>query len=195
MHSKKLAVFISGGGSNFKSLIDNIEDINADIVLCISDKNAKGLTHAQKANIPYFVTQDYDYIIKLLEEYEVDFIVLAGYLKILPKEVIDKYQNKIINIHPSLIPSFSGMGYYGIKVHRAAIQRGVKLSGATTHFVNEKADEGPIIMQESVAVEVSDTEETLAKKVLEIEHKIIVKTVKLLCEDRLQVEKNKVIIK
>lgn len=203
----KIGVLISGSGTNLQSLIDCVENgfINAVISVVITNKeNAYGIERAKKHNInAVYLNQDcYDSFDKfndtindVLESNQVDIVVLAGYLKILSHNLIEKYKNRIINIHPSLIPSFCGKGYYGIRVHEAAIDYGVKLSGATVHFVDEGADTGPIILQESVKVEYNDTAESLQKKVLKLEHKLLPLAVKLLCEDRLEVVGRKVIIK
>lgn len=123
-----------------------------------------------------------------------ELVVLAGFLKILSREFVNEYKNRIINIHPSLIPSFSGQGYYGEKVHQAVLDYGVKYTGATVHFVDEGADTGPIILQEVVKVDNEDTVESLREKVLKVEHKILVEAVRLYCEGRLGLKGRKVII-
>lgn len=204
MPQVKIGVLISGSGSNLQSIIDNIENgsINGKIEVVISNKcDAYGLERARQHNIDaVFVNkQDYDdiesynnEIMSELKKRDVELVVLAGYLKILSSRFIEDYKNKIINIHPSLIPSFCGKGYYGIRVHEAAIDYGVKLSGATVHFVDENADTGPIIIQEAIDVEFDDTAETLQKKVLKIEHKILPLAVKYYCENRIEVVERKV---
>ncbi|MDU1643312.1 phosphoribosylglycinamide formyltransferase, partial [Peptoniphilus harei] len=146
--SKNIAVLISGGGTNLQAIIDNTENnyINGKIKIVISNReDAYGLVRAEKAGIPGLCIKDDEELISKLRENNIDLIILAGYLKILPEKITKIYENKIINIHPSLIPAFCGRGYYGLKVHEAVISRGVKYTGATTHFVNEGADEGPII--------------------------------------------------
>ena len=185
MPQVKIGVLISGSGTNLQSLIDNSENGNIDgkIAVVISNKkDAYGLERARQKNIPaaYINRRDYgsfdefnSAIIEELKRHDVELVVLAGYLKILSSEFIDKYRNRIINIHPSLIPSFCGKGYYGIKVHEEVVEYGVKLSGATVHFVDEEADTGAIIIQEAVAVDSEDTADTLQQKVLKIEHKIL----------------------
>lgn len=194
--TKNIAVLISGSGTNLQALIDNQNRFNGEIKLIISSKeDAYGLERGKKAGIKSVFEIDNDKILDLLLENNISLIVLAGYLKILPKELVAAYRNKIINIHPSLIPSFCGMGYYGIKVHEAAIKRGVKITGATTHFVNEGADEGPIIMQKTVEVEEEDTPSTLQQKVLEVEHEILTKSVELFTEDKIYVRDNRVFIR
>lgn len=180
-----IAVLISGSGSNLQRLIDECKNkkINGNIKLVISNKeNVYGLKRANNENIKNLYINDEEDIKNELKKENIDLIVLAGFLKILSKDFIKEYKNKIINIHPSLIPSFCGKGYYGMKVHQAVIQKGVKISGATVHFVNEIADEGPIIMQKTVEVSTKDNKESLAKKVLEIEHEILPYVVKKFCE-------------
>lgn len=194
--TKNIAVLISGSGTNLQALIDNQDKFKGEIKLIISSKeDAYGLERGKKTGIKSVFERDNDKILKLLSENNISLIVLAGYLKILPKELVAAYRNKIINIHPSLIPSFCGMGFYGIKVHEAAIRRGVKITGATTHFVNEGADEGPIIMQKTVAVEEEDTPSTLQQKVLNVEHEILTKSVELFTEDKIYVRDNRVFIR
>lgn len=195
----KFAVLISGGGTNLQSLIDGCMSgyINGEISLVFSNKaDAYGLERAKEANIP---TQHLSYkdfnddekydeaLIKLIEESGAEFVVLAGYLRILTKTFIMRYRNKIINIHPSLIPSFAGDGYYGIKVHESAIKRGVKISGATVHIVNEETDGGPIVIQEAVPVYFNDTAIDLQKRVLEVEHRILPLAVKLFIEKKIEI--------
>lgn len=185
---------ISGQGSNFKALLDKMDSINGEISLCISDKQAPGLKYAKDAGIDYYISHDFFELESLLEEYAIDLIVLAGYLKILPDHIVKKYENKIINIHPSLIPAFSGQGYYGHRVHKEAIDRGVKLSGATTHFVDEKADNGPIILQRPVEVYPEDTVEDLSERIKDVEHELLPQTVRLFCDDKIRVVENKAVI-
>ena len=192
-----IAVLISGGGSNLQSIIDGCESgyINGRVKLVISNKyGAYGLERAKKHNIKAIVEKNEDEVIKLLKREKIDLIVLAGYLKIMSPNFVKAFRNKIINIHPSLIPAFCGEGYYGKRVHKAVIDYGAKLSGATVHFVDEGADTGPIIIQESVEVKFDDTPETLASRVLEVEHKILKKSVKLYCENKLIVNGRGVII-
>ena len=166
----RIAVFVSGGGTNLQSLIDAINEgyLDAEIALVISSKeNAYGLERARIANIKAEYIKDQSLILSRLEEEGIDLIVLAGYLSIISEELINKYQNKIINIHPSLIPSFCGKGFYGLKVHEAALEYGVKVSGATVHFVNEIPDGGKIIMQKAVEIKDGDTPEVLQKRIME----------------------------
>lgn len=204
MSLKKIAVLISGGGTNLQAIIDAIleKKINADIKIVISNReDAYGLVRAQKHGIKnMFISSknltDEEYSKKLLEIFkqeEIDFVVLAGFLKILSKNLVMQYKNKIINIHPSLIPSFCGKGYYGIKVHEKAIEYGVKVTGATVHFVDETADTGPIIEQKAVDVDDFDSPNSLQQKVLEIEHEILVSSLEKLCNDELVVIGRRVI--
>ena len=189
----RLAVLISGGGTDLQSIIDHRDEINGDIALVVSNRKlAGGLQRAQKAQIPTAVIKDQKILLETLKEYQIDFIVLAGYLAILGQDLIKAYPNKIINIHPSLIPSFCGPGMYGMHVHEAIVQRGVKVSGATVHFVSEEVDGGPIIWQEAVSIADLETAEEIQKRVLEIEHKILPKVVGLYCDGKIQVEKGKV---
>lgn len=201
----RIAVLISGSGSNLQSIIDRIEkkEIYGELVLVISNKrNAYGLERAKKHNIEsllidsQLIGQD-DYnrqILEAVKERNVDLVILAGYLKILDNKFIEAYRNRIINIHPSLIPSFCGKGYYGLKVHQSAVDYGVKISGATVHFVDEEADNGPIILQKSIALDFDDTPETLQSKVLAIEHELLPEAIKLYCDRKLEVIGRKVLI-
>ena len=201
MSPVKIGVLISGGGTNLQSLIDNIENgyIDAEISVVISNKkDVYGLTRAKNKGIDNIYIDrekcnsslEYDReIMKELERRNVELVVLAGYIKILGKEFVERYEKRIINVHPSLIPSFCGKGFYGKKVHQAAIDYGVKITGATVHFVDAGTDTGPIILQEVVKVEKQETVETLQKKVLEVEHKILPKAVKLYCEGKRGEEK------
>jgi phosphoribosylglycinamide formyltransferase-1 len=180
-----LAVFASGFGSNLQAVMNAIDakEIDADIKIVFSDnKNAKALDRARAfgAKAKAVDPKNYELILNHLRENNVDLVVLAGYLKLMPKEVIRAYENKIINVHPSLIPAFSGKGFYGLAVHNAVLKRGVKVSGATVHIVNERFDEGKILIQEAIAVLPNDTAETLQKRILEnVEWKILVNAIKL----------------
>jgi len=191
---KKIAVFLSGGGSNLQVLIDKQENLHGQIVLVVSNRqNAYGLTRAEKANIETAViVNDDQAILELLRKKEVNLVVLAGYLAIVSSHLIAAYQNKIINIHPSLLPSFSGRGAYGIHVHKQVWQRGVKITGATVHFVNEGIDEGPIIMQEACDISDLQTPEEIQQRVLQLEHVILPKAIQAFCENRIEIKKGKV---
>ena len=193
-----IGVLISGGGSNLQAIIDDCESkkINGNIKVVISNReDAFGLERAKKHNIRSVFENDEDEVIKILKEENIDLVVLAGYLKIISPKFVSEFENKIMNIHPALIPSFCGDGFYGEKVHQAVIDYGAKVSGATVHFVNEKADAGPIIMQDTVKVMDDDDAKTLAKRVLEVEHTILPRCVKLFCEGKISVEGRKVRIK
>ena len=195
----KIGVLISGGGTNLQAIIDNIDSgyINGKVGLIISNKkDAYGLVRGQKSDIEslYVNPKDYesnkDYDLRLIKEFkdrDIDLVVLAGYLKILSREFIQEFQNRVINIHPSLIPSFCGDGYYGEKVHQGVLDYGCKVTGATVHIVDEGTDTGPIILQKSVELEEDETVESLQQKVLEIEHKILVEAIKLYCDNRISV--------
>ena len=187
----RIAVFVSGGGTNLQSLIDAINEgyMDAEIALVISSKeNAYGLERARIANIKAEYIKDQSLIFSRLEEEGIDLIVLAGYLSIISEELINKYQNKIINIHPSLIPSFSGPGYYGLRVHKKVFERGVKVSGATVHFVSSEVDGGPIILQRAIDISDCKSPEEIQEKILiNIEHKILKEAVKLFVENKLKV--------
>ena len=187
----RIAVFVSGSGTNLQSLIDAVNEgyINAEISLVVSSKeNAYGLERARNANIKAEFIKDQSIILKRLEEEKIDLIVLTGYLSIVGEELINKYKNKIINIHPSLIPSFSGPGYYGLRVHKKVYERGVKVSGATVHFVSSEVDGGPIILQRAIDISDCKSPEEIQEKILiNIEHKILKEAVKLFVENKLNV--------
>lgn len=192
----KIAVFVSGGGTNLQSLIDTTKSgyINGEIALVVSNrKKAYGLERARLAGIKACCIKDEDLLIKCLEEEGIELIVLAGYLAIVSERLIKLYENRIINIHPSLIPSFCGPGFYGHHVHEAAFKRGVKVAGATVHFVSTVVDGGPIILQK--AIDVSDCkspEEMQEKILLNVEHKILPEAVKLYCDRKIIVENERV---
>lgn len=173
----KVAVFVSGGGTNLQAILDSRGKIikNADICLVASNnKDAYALERAKKHDIETFIIEDEQRLVEKLKSLEIDFIVLAGYLRILSEDFCKLYSNRMINVHPSLIPSFCGKGFYGLKVHEKALEYGVKVSGATVHFVNEIPDGGKIIDQRAVRVHEGDTAEDLQKRVMaEAEHIIL----------------------
>ena len=185
---KKIAVFISGGGTDLQSLIDNVHEKSGEIRLVVSSRgDAYGLERAKARGIETMVLPKGNYDSALLEELkkrEVEWIVLAGFLKILYPELIRHFPRHIVNIHPSLIPAFSGPGFYGMRVHEAVYRAGVKWSGATVHFVSEVVDEGAILLQEVVPILEADGPEEIAGKVLEVEHRILPAAVKACLEDR-----------
>lgn len=191
-----IAVFVSGSGTNLQSIIDacHNKEINGEIKLVISNrKNAFGLERARNAGIKALWLKDEDLILEELEKEKIDLIVLAGYLAIVSAKLIDKYPNRIMNIHPSLIPSFCGPGYYGIHVHEEVFKRGVKVSGATVHFVSTVVDGGPIILQKAIDISDCNSPEEIQEKILiNIEHKLLVEAVKLYCDNKLKVENERV---
>ena len=182
----KIAVLASGSGSNLQSILDNIDNgnINGEVSLVIGSK--EGIFALERAEKQGIKTS------RLAKKNNIDLIVLAGYLSILKGKLLEEYGNRIINIHPSLIPSFCGNKMYGINVHKAAIEKGVKFSGCTVHFVNDEVDGGAIIAQEIVEVNFEDTPESLQKKVLEKEHVLLPRIVKYLCEEKIEIHNGKV---
>ncbi|MDD6988006.1 phosphoribosylglycinamide formyltransferase [Ruminococcus sp.] len=202
---KNIVVLVSGGGTNLQALIDaqNRGEIKNGKISCVisSNPNAYALTRAENNKIPTEVIRRKDFaefdeydnaLTELLMSKNADVVVLAGFMTILGSKVISAFENKIINIHPSLIPSFCGEGYYGLRVHEAALEKGVKVTGATAHFVNEVCDGGPIIIQKAVEIKNGDTPEVLQKRVMEqAEWKILPKAVSLFCEDKIIVKDNK----
>ena len=190
----KILVCVSGGGTNLQAIIDSVNNgtiRNTEIVGVISNnRNAYALERASQNGIKAEVVSPKDYenredfnkaLLAAMESYEPDLIVLAGFLVVIPEIVIERYEGHIINIHPSLIPSFCGTGYYGLKVHEAALERGVKVTGATVHFVDAGTDTGPIILQRAVEVEAGDTPEVLQKRVMEqAEWKILPKAIDMI---------------
>jgi len=203
-----IGVLVSGGGTNLQALIDAMKADkipNGRIVTVVSSKEGVyALQRAERHGIPNTVIprkdfrskEEYDKaLLRHMKEYQVDLIVMAGFTSIIGKLLLEEYNNRIINVHPSLIPSFCGEGYYGLRVHQKALEYGVKITGATVHFVNEITDGGPIILQKAVEVLDNDTPETLQKRVMEqAEWEILPKAVALFCEGRLKVEGRKVII-
>ena len=202
---KNIVVLVSGGGTNLQALIDAHKrgELTGGKITCVisSNPNAYALTRAADNNIETAVIrrkdfaafEDYDKALTaLLQSKQADVVVFAGFMTILGKEVIRAFENRIINIHPALIPSFCGEGYYGLRVHEEALKKGVKVTGATAHFVNEICDGGPIIMQKAVEVQNGDTPEILQKRVMEqAEWKILPRSVALFCEDKIKVSGNK----
>lgn len=193
----KIGVLISGGGTNLQAVIDGCENksINGEVKVVISNKEeAYGLERARNHKITAICEKDENKIIEILKENEVELVILAGYLKIVSPKLVNEYRNKIINIHPSLIPAFCGKGYYGEKVHQGVIDYGAKVTGATVHFVDEGADTGPIIMQKTVEVKQDDDAKKLAERVLEVEHEILTKSISMFCENKLTVNGRRVYI-
>ncbi|AAM23861.1 phosphoribosylglycinamide formyltransferase-1 [Caldanaerobacter subterraneus subsp. tengcongensis MB4] len=198
----RLVVMASGNGTDLQSIIDAIEAgyIKAQIIGVVSDKKeAYALERAKKHGIPAYCLRKkelkenfFKELLSLLESLNPDGIILAGFLTILSEEIVERFPNKIINIHPSLIPAFCGKGFYGMRVHQAVYDYGVKYTGCTVHFVDKGTDTGPIILQEVVKIEEHDTPESIAKKVLEVEHKVLPYAVKLFVEGKLKVEGRRV---
>ena len=197
----KIAVCVSGGGTNLQAIIDAVESgviTNTEISVVISNnKNAYALERAKNHNIEGICISPKDYenrtefnkaFLEKLDSYEVDLVVPAGFLVVIPPEMIAKYRNRIINVHPSLIPSFCGTGFYGLKVHEGALERGVKVTGATVHFVDEGTDTGPIILQKAVYIENGDTAEVLQKRVMEqAEWVILPKAIDLIANGKVSI--------
>lgn len=196
-----VVVMVSGGGTNLEAILEKIESgyiDNARVKMVISNnKNAYALERAKNHGIEArcISPRDFEsreefnsYLVSKLSEINPDLIVLAGYLVVIPEEMTERFKNRIINIHPSLIPAFCGKGYYGLKVHEGALERGVKLTGATVHFVDSGTDTGPIILQKAVSVADDDTPETLQKRVMvEAEWEILPEAIKLISEGRVKV--------
>ena len=205
----RVMVLVSGGGTNLQAIIDAVESgsiTNVELVGVLSNnKTVKSLERARNAGIPAVSLSPKDFedrasfneaLLAKVDEFEPDLIVLAGFLVAIPEAMVHKYSNRIINIHPSLIPSFCGVGYYGLKVHEKALVRGVKVTGATVHFVNEGMDEGPIIAQKAVAVEEGDTAEVLQRRVMEqAEWILLPKAIDDIANDRIRVVDGKVVKK
>ena len=204
----RVVVMVSGGGTNLQAIIDRVSDgtiRNTEIVGVISNnKYAHALERARNHGIPAICISPKDFesreifnekLLETVDTYEPDLVVLAGFLVVIPAAMIAKYRNRMINIHPSLIPSFCGTGYYGLKVHEAALKRGVKVVGATVHFVDEGTDTGPIILQKAVEVQNGDTPEVLQRRVMEqAEWKILPKAIDLIANGKVKVEDGRTIV-
>ena len=200
----KIAVFVSGGGTNLQAIIDNTKDgilKDIEIVLVLSSsKDAYALERAANNGIKSVVVSKKDFdsieawdeaVAAAVDESGAELIVLAGYLSLMGPKVVSKYSNRIINIHPALIPSFCGAGMYGIRPHQAALAKGVKVSGATVHFVNENYDEGPILLQKAVDVLADDTPETLQRRIMEqCEWKILPQAIRLIADSKVEIKNN-----
>lgn len=204
----RIVVCVSGGGTNLQAILDSIDNgtiTHAEVAAVISNNpNAYALQRAERHGIPGACISPKQFedresfneaFLQKVNSYQPDLVVLAGFLVVIPEIMIQKYRNRIINIHPSLIPSFCGTGYYGLKVHEAALARGVKITGATVHFVDEGMDTGPIIMQKAVAVKEEDTPETLQKRVMEeAEWLILPWCINLIAGGKVKVEQGRVLI-
>ncbi len=205
----RVAVLVSGGGTNLQAIIDAVESgriTNTELVAVVSNnKGVYALERAKKAGIRDIVVSPKDYedresfnaaLLETIDDLKVDLIVLAGYLVVIPPAMIARYENRIINIHPSLIPAFCGTGFYGLKVHEAALARGVKVVGATVHFVDKGTDTGPILLQKAVAVEEGDTPKSLQQRVMEqAEWILLPKAIDLIANDKVTVVDGKAVIK
>ena len=200
---KKIAVFVSGGGSNFIAIYRQIiqGNILGKIVMVFSNNpNCGAIKFAEENSIPIFIinvarypnphTRD-KFLLKTCLKAEIDLICLAGFMKMLPQNIVKHYECKILNIHPGLLPEFGGKGFYGTRVHEAVINTGKRESGATVHFVDEIYDHGPIILQKKVEVMETDTPESLAARVLKLEHELFPEVVKAFCENKIIMENNK----
>ena len=204
MTENRIAVFASGTGSNFKNILEKTIEglIPAKIVILVTDNhNAGAIQIARDHNIPVRVFSKNDFLnredlnvqmLNSLKEYSVQYIVLAGYLKLIGANIVKEFNNKILNIHPALLPSFGGKGMYGEYVHQAVFDQGVKVSGATVHLVNEIYDAGSIVLQKAISIEGLDSPKEIAREVLKIEHEIYPNAVKLLVENRLKFNENRV---
>ena len=199
----KLAVFVSGRGSNLKSILQKIDSgkLDASVSAVISDKKeCPALSFSEEQGISTFSVSakekegycSYNYLVEQLVKLEVDLIVLAGFLKKIPDELVDHFENKIINIHPALLPSFGGKGMYGANVHKAVYESSAKVSGATVHFVNKVYDEGRIIAQRCVDISMAASPDEIAAKVLEIEHELLPAVIQSFCENRVKIINNRV---
>lgn len=204
----RIVVMVSGGGTNLQAIIDSVKNgtiTNTEIVGVISNnRSAYALKRAQDSGIPAVCVSPKDFetrdifngkLLETVDSFMPDLVVLAGFLVVIPPAMIRKYENRMINIHPSLIPSFCGKGYYGLKVHEAALARGVKVVGATVHFVDEGTDTGPIILQKAVEVEQGDTPELLQRRVMEqAEWKILPRAIDLIANGKVRVEDHRTVI-
>ena len=200
---KNIAAFVSGGGSNFRVIHKQTlnGNIPGEIVLVVSNNpNCGAINYAEENALSTCIVNNTRFpnpgaqktiLTQTLKEAEVDLICLAGYMKLLPQNIVQQYKNKILNIHPALLPDFGGKGYYGMKVHEAVLKSGAEYSGATVHFVDEKYDHGPIIAQRKVKILDTDTVEALAERVLKVEHELYPEVVKASCENRIIMENNK----
>tara|TARA_Y100001936_G_scaffold56440_1_gene55339 strand:- start:11684 stop:12304 length:621 start_codon:yes stop_codon:yes gene_type:complete len=203
---KQIVVFASGTGSNFISIIDKInsKNLNAKVCMLVSNNPKCGAVNfAANNKIDVFIYNStrfpnddkQKFLINKLDSYNLDLILLAGYMKKISQSLINRFKNKIMNIHPSLLPLYGGKGFYGLKVHKAVFKNGDKKTGATVHFIDNNYDTGPILIQEQINLKTDETPETIAEKVLEVEHKIYFKALKLFCQNKIYWHNNKPLIK
>ena len=202
----RLAAFASGGGSNVQAILDAVDagTLRAEVVLVVTDRDGIGvLDRAARHGVPSAVVRPKDFdgseafgeaLLAVLHAHGVDFVVLAGYLKHVPPAVVRAFRHRILNVHPSLLPAFGGAGFYGRRVHEAALDYGVKWSGATVHLVDEAYDTGPIVLQEPVPVHGDDTPETLAARVLAVEHRLYPEALRLFADGRVRLDGRRVVI-
>jgi len=199
----KLAVFVSGRGTNLLNIINKINDgfLRSEIALVISNHDCEAIESSMRAGIQSVIVDPKDFpgevefgnsLLRTLNEARVDLIVLAGYLKKIPDAVVSKFKNKILNIHPALLPSFGGKGMYGMKVHQAVIDYGCKVSGATVHLVDAEYDRGPVVLQRCVPVDSGDTPEDLAAKIHQLEYQLLPEAIELFENNKVKVEGRKV---
>jgi len=204
MDKKRIAVLASGRGSNFQAILKKIQVgyIPATVEVCITNIHDAGVLEiAKENNIPARVISPRDFpdvvafndaILRELDHAKIDYIVLAGYLKLIGPQIVERFDNRILNIHPALLPAFGGKGMYGHHVHQAVYNRGVKVSGASVHLVNSEFDAGPLVMQKSIAIDQAKSPDDIAKAVLKIEHEIYPEAVKLLVENRIKLSGQRV---
>ena len=204
---KKLAVFASGRGSNFQTIFQHIREgyIPAQITALISDREKTGAAQfAAENRIPVFVVKPDDFptrfafgeqLLRILNNQQVEFVILAGYLKKIPENTVAAFENRIVNIHPALLPAFGGNGMYGMRVHRAVFNSGAKISGVTVHLVNNEYDAGPIVLQKCVDISDCPSPEAIAEKVLTVEHQVFPEAIKLLLENEYDIANNRVMIR
>ncbi len=202
----KLAVFVSGRGTNLLNIIKKHEDgfLRSEVALVISDHQCEAIESSRNAGIRTKVIDPKDFsaeiefgksLLSNLKEAEIDFVVLAGFLKKIPDIVIENFRNRIVNIHPALLPSFGGKGMFGMKVHQAVIDYGCRVSGVTVHIVDTEYDHGPVVLQKCMMVDSSDTAEMLARKIHQVEYEILPQAIKLFEENRIKIEGRKVFLK
>lgn len=202
----QLAVFVSGGGSNFQAILDAIGAgrLDADVALCVSSRpDAGALERAARAGVPTCVLRAAEFpddvalgaaMLEALATHHVDFVALAGFMRKIPSSVVAAYRHRMLNIHPALLPAFGGPGMYGRRVHEAVIEHGARISGATVHLVDEEYDSGPIVLQDVVPVLDHDTPESLAARVLEVEHRIYPEALRLFAEGLVRIDGRRVYI-
>lgn len=200
----RLAIFASGSGSNMQAIVDAAEsgDLDVEIALVVSNRPDAGVVdRARNHGIPTLIIDPKSYddeseytadLLASLEEHAVNFVALAGYLRKVPSEIVDRFKGRMLNIHPALLPSFGGKGYYGRRVHEAVLKYGVQWTGVSVHVVDEEYDTGPIVLQEPVRVEPDDTPESLAARVLKVEHRLYPEALRLFAENRIRIDGRKV---